>query len=103
MNYRGDLADASKGVYLSRFADTCTPCAFINDQCLRILVCKVLLGKSRRVLPSPNANMWTSAPDFNYNSYMALSPDNIRPDISSPFARYINSLVSNFLAISILV
>lgn len=93
MHYRGELADASKGVYMSRYSDTCTPSPFINDQCLRILICKVLLGRSRKVLPSASKTSWTTPPDPTYNSYVSLIPDVVSPGTSNFHSRYLNSLI----------
>lgn len=78
---------------MSKHPDCCSPSAFLNDQNLRILICKVLLGKSRRVLPSTNQSSWTLSPDVNYNSYVALTTDNVNSITASPLVRYKNSLV----------
>ncbi|KAI6200365.1 hypothetical protein M3Y96_00726100 [Aphelenchoides besseyi] len=70
MSFHGELGDASKGVYLSCYADTCTPTAMMPDHNMRILVCKVLLGNSKRVVPHWNNNA-IMQPDLKYNSHIA--------------------------------
>ncbi|KAI6234631.1 hypothetical protein M3Y99_00782000 [Aphelenchoides fujianensis] len=74
MNYHGELGDASKGVYLSRYSDVCTPSALLNGQNLRVLVCRVLLGKTKMVAPDWK-HKTTLAPDPDFHSHISALPE----------------------------
>ncbi|KAI6214083.1 hypothetical protein M3Y94_00226800 [Aphelenchoides besseyi] len=90
MSFHGELGDASKGVYLSCYADTCTPTAMMPDHNMRILVCKVALGNSKRVVPHWNNNA-IMPPDLKFNSHVATPISG--NGYLSPVQRYKHSLI----------
>lgn len=78
-------------MYLSRYADTATPSYFLADQTMRLLICKVLPGRSKRLKPQASNAGWKLAPDPAFNSH--VSSEKPQPE-DPPHLRHRHSQVS---------
>uniref|UniRef100_A0A1I7S3D4 DUF3715 domain-containing protein n=1 Tax=Bursaphelenchus xylophilus TaxID=6326 RepID=A0A1I7S3D4_BURXY len=89
-NYMGEIGDATEGIYFSRYADVSSPALFMSGQPVRMLVCKVLLGRAKKVIPQPNKTGWKICPDRNFNSHISADT-NLNLADQPPHIRYRHS------------
>ncbi|CAD5219670.1 unnamed protein product [Bursaphelenchus okinawaensis] len=88
--FNGEIGDANEGVYLSRFADVVHPGFYLNDQPIKILICRVLLGQTKKIAPLSNKAGWSMIPDKTKNSHICNDPP-LRLSEQPPHIRFRHS------------